>query len=61
MIINFWTTPVELEQYSIMTESTAIKNTSQIKYLGVVIDYKLSWQEHIEKTYFFINQLLDQK
>ena len=49
MIMNFSHNPVELKQYSIMTESTPIKNTSKIKYLGSIIDYNLSCQEHIKK------------
>ena len=49
MIVNFPHNPVEPGQFSICTETTPLKNSYQIKYLGTIIDSNLSWQEHIEK------------
>ena len=49
MIVNFPHNPVEPGQYSVLTESTPLKNSYQIKYFGTIIDFNLSWQKHIEK------------
>ena len=38
----------DFDSFSITTNGSQIKHVSQIKYLGVVFDKRLSWNDHIK-------------
>jgi len=48
-----------LDDFELKIGATVLKQVTSYKYLGIIIDDKLTWKEHIDYVYKYIVKLIN--